>query len=89
MFKLLYPIFKFLLNKIRNSLFGVIKSRWMISIFILSTLIFGSVYTANNFYVYQMKKNYINLSDMKKVINNYIKIKLNKAIELGIIDFSY
>jgi hypothetical protein len=88
MFKLLYPIFKFLLNKIRNSLFGVIKSRWMISIFILSTLIFGSVYTANNFYVYQMKKNYINLSDMKKVINNYIKIKLNKAIELGIIDFS-
>jgi hypothetical protein len=35
-----------------------------------------------------MKKNYINLSDMKKVINNYIKIKLNKAIELGIIDFS-
>jgi hypothetical protein len=88
MFKLLYPIFKFLLNKIRNSLFGVIKSRWMISIFILSTLIFGSVYTANNFYVYQMKKKYINLSDMKKVINNYIKIKLNKAIELGIIDFS-
>ncbi len=88
MFKLLYPIIKFLLNKIRNSLFGVIKSRWMISIFILSTLIIGSVYTANNFYVYQMKKNYINLSDMKKVINNYIKVKLNKAIELGIIDFS-
>ncbi len=88
MFKLLFPIIKFLLNKIRNSLFGVIKSRWMISIFILSTLIFGSVYTANNFYVYQMKKNYINLSEMKKVINNYIKIKLNKAIELGIIDFS-
>ena len=88
MFKLLYPIFKFLLNKIRNSLFGVIKSRWMISIFILSTLVFGTIYTANNFYVYQMKKNYINLSDMKKVINNYIKVKLNKAIELGIIDFS-
>ena len=88
MFKLLYPIIKFLLNKIRNSLFGVIKSRWMISIFILSTLIIGSVYTANNFYVYQMKRNYINLSDMKKIINNYIKAKLNKAIELGIIDFS-
>ena len=88
MIKLLLPIFKYVINKVSNNLFGVIKSRWMISIFIFISLLSGSIYTANNFYVYQMKKNYINLSEMKKVITNYIKIKLNKAIELGIVDFS-
>jgi hypothetical protein len=88
MVKLLLPIFKYIINKISNNLFGVIKSRWMISIFIFISLFVGTVYTANNFYVYQMKKNYINLSEMKKVITSYIKTQLNKAIELGIVDFS-
>lgn len=88
MLEVLYPIVRFLLNKFFNNLFGVIKSRWMISFFILSSLSFGSLFTANNFYVYQMKKNYINLFEMKRVITSYIKSKLNKAIELGIVDFS-
>ena len=88
MSNLIFPILKFILNKISYNVFGVIKSRWMISIFIFFSLILGSVYTANNFYVYKMKKKYINLTEIKKIVTNYIKTKLGKAIELGILDFS-
>lgn len=88
MLEVLYPIIRFLISKFISNLFGVIKSRWMVSFFIVTSLSFGSLFTANNFYVYQMKKKYINLFEMKKIITSYIKGNLNKAIELGIVDFS-
>jgi hypothetical protein len=86
--KFLLPILNFLFDKFKIAIFNIVKSRWMISFFLIINLSLCIIYTINNFYVYEMKKKYINLYKMKNNISNYIKLKFNRAVILGIVDFS-
>lgn len=73
---------------IRYTVRTVIKSRWLITILILLFLFITSLGVANNVYVFYMKKKYVNVFEMKMLIVSYIKEKMKKAVEMGVVDFN-
>jgi hypothetical protein len=67
---------------------SVLKSRWLITFLIILVLAVTTIGIVNNVYVYYMKKNYVNLFEMKLLIVSYIKENMKKAVEMGVVDFN-
>ncbi len=75
-------------RKYQRHIRSLIKSRWLITVLILVFLLVTSVGIINSAYVYYMEKNYVNVFEMKMLIVSYIKKKLQKAVEIGIVNFN-
>ena len=75
-------------RKYQRHIRSLIKSRWLITVLILLFLLVTSVGIINSAYVYYMEKNYVNVFEIKMLIVSYIKKKLHKAVEIGIVNFN-
>ncbi|MBK7056968.1 MAG: hypothetical protein KBF99_07100 [Leptospiraceae bacterium] len=68
--------------------FRFLKSKWNVTIFIAFLLLSVTLFIVNNFYAYYVRKNYVNIYQVKSSIVTFIRKNLSKAVEIGIADFS-
>ncbi|HNH09204.1 MAG TPA: hypothetical protein PK683_11945, partial [Leptospiraceae bacterium] len=61
---------------------------WMVSVFLAFFLLFSLVLISNNLLIYAVKQKYINIYKIRAHISEYFRNRQNKAIEIGLVDFS-
>lgn len=71
-----------------NFRFRFLRSKWNITFLIVLILLSVTLFIANNFYAYYVRKNYVNIFQVKSSIVSFIRKNLSKAVEIGIADFS-
>lgn len=84
-------ILRFLKNfkdKYEDFRYRFLSSKWNVTFLIGFILIIAILFIANNFYAYYIKKNYINIFQIKSSIVSFVRKNLSKAVEIGIADFS-
>ena len=69
--------------------FRFLKSKWNVTIFIAFLLLSVTLFIVNNFYAYYVRKNYVNIYQVKSSIVTFIRKNLSKAVEIGIADLDF
>lgn len=73
---------------IRRFILFVVSSKWTITIIISLVILLTGLFLSNSLYEYYVKKNYLDIYHSRSVLVSFIRKNLNKAIEIGIVDFS-
>ncbi len=81
-------LFKNLKDRFENFRYRFLRSRWTFTFLVGFIILIAILFISNNFYAYYVKKNYINIFQVKSSIVSFIRKNLSKAVEIGIADFS-
>ncbi len=60
----------------------------MVSVFLAFFLLFSLILISNNLLIYAVKQKYVNIYKIRALISEYFRNRQNKAIEIGLVDFS-
>ncbi|MDX1957081.1 MAG: hypothetical protein SFU98_00815 [Leptospiraceae bacterium] len=76
------------LNRISDYFYTFYKSKWLYSVIVAIIIITSLLFTLNSIYIYIIKKDYINVFQTRNLVVDYVKNRMKKAIQIGIVDFS-
>ena len=73
---------------ILNSKIRIFESKWSVTFLIGFIILTSSIFIGNNIYEYYVKKNFVNIYQVKSNIVSFIRKNFLKAVQIGIADFS-